>query len=172
MVFATETLALGINMPARCVVVEKLEKFDGTGHVGLTPGEFTQLTGRAGRRGIDTIGHAVVVDHHGFVPATAAALSSKRVYPLHSSFRPTFNMAVNLLNTSDYETARVTLDHSFAQWEANESAWQLEAQMETLRKALEGYEQAFQCEFGDFKEFMRLRTVTTRAASVQTCRST
>lgn len=68
-------------MPARCVVVEKLEKFDGTGHVGLTPGEFTQLTGRAGRRGIDTIGHAVVVDHHGFVPATAAALSSKRVYP-------------------------------------------------------------------------------------------
>ena len=157
MVFATETLALGINMPARCVVVEKLEKFDGTGHVGLTPGEFTQLTGRAGRRGIDTIGHAVVVDHHGFVPATAAALSSKRVYPLHSSFRPTFNMAVNLLNTSDYETARVTLDHSFAQWEANESAWQLEAQMETLRKALEGYEQAFQCEFGDFKEFMRLR---------------
>ena len=49
-VFATETLALGINMPARCVVVEKLEKFDGTGHVGLTPGEFTQLTGRAGRR--------------------------------------------------------------------------------------------------------------------------
>lgn len=108
MVFATETLALGINMPARCVVVEKLEKFDGTGHVGLTPGEFTQLTGRAGRRGIDTIGHAIVVDHHGFVPATAAALSSKRVYPLHSSFRPTFNMAVNLLNSSDYETAHVT----------------------------------------------------------------
>ena len=66
MVFATETLALGINMPARCVVVEKLEKFDGTGHVGLTPGEFTQLTGRAGRRGIDTIGHAVVVDHRWF----------------------------------------------------------------------------------------------------------
>ena len=111
MVFATETLALGINMPARCVVVEKLEKFDGTGHVGLTPGEFTQLTGRAGRRGIDTIGHAVVVDHHGFIPATAAALSSKRVYPLHSSFKPTFNMAVNLLNSSDYETARITLDH-------------------------------------------------------------
>lgn len=156
-VFATETLALGINMPARCVVVEKLEKFDGTGHVALTPGEFAQLTGRAGRRGIDTIGHAVVVDHHGFVPATAAALSSKRVYPLHSSFKPTFNMAVNLLNSSDYETARMTLDHSFAQWEANESAWQLEAQMDTLRKALDGYERAFDCEFGDFKEFMRLR---------------
>ncbi|PJM79961.1 DEAD/DEAH box helicase [Bifidobacterium scaligerum] len=157
MVFATETLALGINMPARCVVVEKLEKFDGTGHVSLTPGEFTQLTGRAGRRGIDTIGHAIVVDHHGFVPATAAALSSKRVYPLHSSFRPTFNMAVNLLNSSDYETARVTLDQSFAQWEANESAWQLESQIATLKTALDGYEQAFQCSHGDFRKFMTIR---------------
>ncbi|MBT1175387.1 DEAD/DEAH box helicase [Bifidobacterium sp. LC6] len=157
MVFATETLALGINMPARCVVVEKLEKFNGTGHVALTPGEFTQLTGRAGRRGIDTIGHAIVVDHADFVPATAAALSSKRVYPLHSSFRPTFNMAVNLLNASDYETARITLDQSFAQWEANESAWQLESQITTLKKALEGYEQAFQCSHGDFKEFMSIR---------------
>lgn len=157
MVFATETLALGINMPARCVVVEKLEKYDGTGHVPLTPGEFTQLTGRAGRRGIDTIGHAVVVDHRGFVPATAAALSSKRVYPLHSSFRPTFNMAVNLLNSSDYATARVTLDHSFAQWEANESAGELEAQMVRLERSLEGYEQAFACEHGDFREFMEIR---------------
>lgn len=157
MVFATETLALGINMPARCVVVEKLEKFDGTGHVGLTPGEFTQLTGRAGRRGIDTIGYAIVVDHHGFVPATAAALSSKRVYPLHSSFRPTFNMAVNLLNSSDYGTARITLDQSFAQWEANESAWQLESQINTLTNALAGYEQAFACNHGDFKQFMTLR---------------
>ncbi|MCH4174310.1 MAG: DEAD/DEAH box helicase [Bifidobacterium sp.] len=156
-VFATETLALGINMPARSVVVEKLEKFDGTGHVALTPGEFTQLTGRAGRRGIDTLGHAVVVDHKGFVPSTAAALSSKRVYPLHSSFKPTFNMAVNLLNTSDYESSRITLDHSFAQWEANESAWQLESEMNTLRAALQGYEDAFKCEYGDFKEFMTLR---------------
>lgn len=156
-VFATETLALGINMPARCVVVEKLEKFDGTGHVQLTPGEFTQLTGRAGRRGIDTIGHAVVVDHRGFLPATAAALSSKRVYPLHSSFRPTFNMAVNLLNSSDYETARITLDHSFAQWEANESAWQLESQIDTLEKALAGYERAFVCDHGNFREFMTIR---------------
>ncbi|WP_420829305.1 DEAD/DEAH box helicase [Bifidobacterium callimiconis] len=156
-VFATETLALGINMPARCVVVEKLDKFNGTGHVPLTPGEFTQLTGRAGRRGIDSIGHAVVVDHRDFQAATAAALSSKRVYPLHSSFRPTFNMAVNLLDSSDYRTARATLDHSFAQWEANESAETLESQIVTLRTALDGYERAFVCDRGDFRDFLQVR---------------
>ncbi|WEV68544.1 DEAD/DEAH box helicase [Bifidobacterium sp. ESL0775] len=157
MVFATETLALGINMPARCVVIEKLEKFNGVDHVTLTPGEYTQLTGRAGRRGIDTIGHAVIVDHRDFVPATAASLSSKRVYPLHSSFKPTFNMAVNLLNSSSYTTARDTLDHSFAQWEANESAEELVSRIHTLEHAVEGYEKAFKCSQGDFKEFMTLR---------------
>ncbi len=156
-VFATETLALVINMPARSVVIEKLEKYDGTGIVGLTPGEYTQLTGRAGRRGIDTIGNAVVVDHRGFTPETAVALSSKRVYPLHSSFKPTFNMAVNLLNTSDYETARITLDHSFAQWEANESAWQIEAGIDALTAALAGYAEAMTCEYGDFTDLLRIR---------------
>ena len=60
-VFATETLALGINMPARSVVIEKLVKFNGENHVDITPGEYTQLTGRAGRRGIDVEGHAVVM---------------------------------------------------------------------------------------------------------------
>lgn len=160
-VFATETLALGINMPARCVVVEKLDKFDGTGHVPLTPGEFTQLTGRAGRRGIDTIGHAVVVDHRDFQPQALAALSSKRVYPLHSSFKPTFNMAVNLLNGSDYQTSRATLDHSFAQWEANESAEALESRISTLKQAIQGYEQAFACDQGDFKEFITIRLQLT-----------
>lgn len=84
-------------------------------------------------------------------------MSSKRVYPLHSSFHATFNMAVNLLNTSDYETTRATLDHSFAQWEANESAWQLESQLTTLKQALDGYEQAFHCEYGDFASLMRIR---------------
>ena len=59
MVFATETLALGINMPARSVVLESLVKWNGEAHVDLTPGEYTQLTGRAGRRGIDVEGHVL-----------------------------------------------------------------------------------------------------------------
>ena len=67
-VFATETLALGINMPARTVVLEKLSKYNGEGHADLTAGEYTQLTGRAGRRGIDVEGHAVVVWAPGMDP--------------------------------------------------------------------------------------------------------
>lgn len=156
-VFATETLALGLNMPARSVIVERLTKFDGSGHVPLTPGEFTQLTGRAGRRGIDDIGHAVLIDHADFQPQVAAALSSKRVYPLHSSFAPTFNMAVNLISSSDMLTARQTLDTSFAQWEANASAVRLRTRIDQLQQALRAYEQAFHCEHGDFAEFMDLR---------------
>src|SRR3954447_4662157 len=67
-VFATETLALGINMPARSVVIEKLSKWNGETHADITPGEYTQLTGRAGRRGIDVEGHGVVVWEPGLDP--------------------------------------------------------------------------------------------------------
>lgn len=98
-----------------------------------------------------------MVDHRDFKPETAVALSSKRVYPLHSSFKATFNMAVNLLNSSDYETARDTLDHSFAQWEANESAWDLEARIDKLRKAIAGYEEAMGNDAGDMVELLRIR---------------
>ena len=96
-VFATETLALGINMPARSVVLERLVKYNGETHVELTAGEYTQLTGRAGRRGIDVEGHAVVLWTTGFDPEQVAGLASTRTYPLRSSFRPSYNMAVNLV---------------------------------------------------------------------------
>ncbi len=96
-VFATETLALGVNMPARSVVLEKLDKFNGEAHVDITAGEYTQLTGRAGRRGIDVEGHAVVLWQPGTDPTAVAGLASRRTYPLNSSFRPTYNMSINLL---------------------------------------------------------------------------
>ena len=72
-VFATETLALGINMPARSVVLEKLVKWNGETHADITPGEYTQLTGRAGRRGIDVEGHAVVLWQPGVDPRRSPA---------------------------------------------------------------------------------------------------
>ena len=96
-VFATETLALGINMPARTVVIEKLTKWNGETHADITPGEYTQLTGRAGRRGLDVEGHGVVLWQPGMNPREVAGLASTRTYPLRSSFRPSYNMAVNLV---------------------------------------------------------------------------
>jgi superfamily II RNA helicase len=127
-VFATETLALGINMPARSVVVEQLSKFNGDTHVDLTPGEYTQLTGRAGRRGIDDVGDAVALwsPYHSF--AEVASLASSRSRALRSSFRPTYNMAVNLVRRYAKRDAYALVDKSFAQWLSTESlARQLDA---------------------------------------------
>ncbi|MCZ2828937.1 DEAD/DEAH box helicase [Modestobacter sp. VKM Ac-2986] len=120
-VFATETLALGINMPARTVVLERLVKWNGEAHADVTPGEYTQLTGRAGRRGIDVEGHAVVVWGPGVDPAVVAGLASTRTYPLRSSFRPSYNMAVNLVGAFGREHARELLASSFAQFQADRS---------------------------------------------------
>lgn len=156
-VFATETLALGINMPARSVVLERLVKWDGSAHVDVTPGEYTQLTGRAGRRGIDVEGHAVVVDHAGLDPVHLAGLASKRLYPLRSSFRPTYNMAVNLVAQVGRERARDVLETSFAQFQADRGVVGLAKQAQAHAEALEGYAQAMTCDLGDFGEYAALR---------------
>ncbi|MDR1431746.1 MAG: DEAD/DEAH box helicase [Propionibacteriaceae bacterium] len=118
-VFATETLALGINMPARSVVLEKLVKFNGEHHADITAGEYTQLTGRAGRRGIDVEGHAVVNWQPGLDPRAVAGLASRRTYPLRSSFQPTYNMAANFVATVGRAQARQLLERSFAQYQAD-----------------------------------------------------
>lgn len=120
-VFATETLALGINMPARTVVLEKLIKFNGEAHVDLTPGQYTQLTGRAGRRGIDTIGNAVVMWAPAMDPRQVAGLASTRTYPLISTFEPGYNMAINLLGMLGYQDSLRLLEKSFAQFQADGS---------------------------------------------------
>lgn len=123
-VFATETLALGINMPARTVVLERLVKFNGEQHLPLTPGEYTQLTGRAGRRGIDVEGHAVVIWHPSdstSEPAEVAGLASTRTFPLRSSFVPSYNMTINLVHRMGPEQAHRLLEQSFAQYQADRS---------------------------------------------------
>lgn len=161
-VFATETLALGINMPARSVVLEKLVKWDGSSHVDVTPGEYTQLTGRAGRRGIDTEGHAVVVAHSGLDPVQLAGLASKRLYPLRSSFRPTYNMAVNLVAQVGRDRAREVLETSFAQFQADRGVVGLARQAQSHAEALDGYAEAMRCHLGDFAEYARIRRDITR----------
>jgi ATP-dependent RNA helicase HelY len=120
-VFATETLALGINMPARTVLLERLVKYNGEQHMPLTPGEYTQLTGRAGRRGIDVEGHAVVLWHPDIDPAEVAGLASTRTFPLRSSFAPTYNMTINLVNQMGPTQAHKLLESSFAQYQADRS---------------------------------------------------
>ncbi|MFC6886861.1 DEAD/DEAH box helicase [Actinomadura yumaensis] len=156
-VFATETLALGINMPARTVVIEKLDKWNGEAHVDLTPGEYTQLTGRAGRRGIDVEGHAVVVWGPSVDPGSVAGLASTRTYPLNSSFRPSYNMAVNLVGAVGNERARTLLEESFAQFQADRAVVGLARQVHKNEEALEGYAKAAECHLGDFMEYAALR---------------
>jgi ATP-dependent RNA helicase HelY len=108
-------------MPARTVLLERLVKFNGEQHMPLTPGEYTQLTGRAGRRGIDVEGHAVVLWHPDIDPAEVAGLASTRTFPLRSSFAPTYNMTINLVNQMGPTQAHKLLESSFAQYQADRS---------------------------------------------------
>ncbi|MDR3106592.1 MAG: DEAD/DEAH box helicase, partial [Bifidobacteriaceae bacterium] len=156
-VFATETLALGINMPARTVVIDRLDKWDGAAHTDLTPGEYTQLTGRAGRRGIDIEGHAVVVTGPRVAPAKVLPLASKRTYPLRSAFHPTYNMTVNLTQRLGPERSRQVLGLSFAQFQADRSVVGLADQIRHLDRAIDGYAQAMTCDVGDFAAYLALR---------------
>ncbi|MEE6296045.1 DEAD/DEAH box helicase [Georgenia wangjunii] len=156
-VYATETLALGVNMPARSVVLERLDKWNGSTHAALTPGEYTQLTGRAGRRGIDVEGHAVVLYSDGVDPVALAGLASRRTYPLRSSFHPTYNMAVNLLTAMSYPHAREVLETSFAQYQADRGVVGLARQARKHEEALAGYAEAMTCHLGDFTEYAALR---------------
>jgi ATP-dependent RNA helicase HelY len=155
-VFATETLSLGINMPARSVVIEKLSKFTGEHHEMLTPGEYTQLAGRAGRRGIDDVGYVVVL-WDPFVPfEQVAGLASRRTYALTSSFRPTYNMAANLVQRYPPEQARHLLNLSFAQYHADRDVVSVERQLERSREQLARARATATHPNGDVQQYRRL----------------
>ena len=160
-VFATETLALGVNMPARTVVLEKLDKFNGESRVQLSPGEYTQLTGRAGRRGIDVEGHSIIQWNNALNPQVVASLASKRTYPMYSSFRPTYNMTINLLARYDLDRARDILQSSFAQFQADRTVVALAQKVKSQEQSLSGYESSFDCHLGDFVEYAALRREIT-----------
>jgi ATP-dependent RNA helicase HelY len=173
-VFATETLALGINMPARSVVLERLVKWNGEAHVDLSPGEYTQLTGRAGRRGIDIEGHAIVLWQPDLDPKSLAGLASTRTYPLKSSFKPSYNMAVNLVGSLGQTRARELLETSFAQFQADRSVVGLANELRKLEEAKAGYLESMQCHLGNFEEYAEIRKAInieektdTRSAVVQ-----
>ncbi|ACV06430.1 DEAD/DEAH box helicase [Kytococcus sedentarius] len=162
-VFATETLALGVNMPARTTVIEKLVKFNGENHADLTPAEYTQLTGRAGRRGIDVEGHAVVLSGPRVDPTHVAGLASTRTFPLKSSFRPSPNMAVNLVERMGRQSARELLEESFAQFQADRAMAGHSRAVDRNTEAIEGYREAMECHLGDFSEYADLRQQLAQA---------
>lgn len=160
-VFATETLALGVNMPARTVVLERLDKFNGEGRVPLSPGEYTQLTGRAGRRGIDVEGHSLIQWSNNLDPQTVSNLASRRTYPLNSSFKPTYNMAINLVTRFGRERTRAVLESSFAQFQADRAVVDLARKVKQQEESLSGFAEPMTCHLGNFEEYSTLRRKLT-----------
>ena len=133
-VFATETLAAGINMPARSTVISSIYKRADEGHRELTASEFLQMSGRAGRRGMDEVGHVVVL-HHPFEPVDdAAKLATSGANPLSSRFTPSYGMVLNLLERHTLDDARDLIERSFGQFLVNQ-------QLEPLYEQKIGWEQ-------------------------------
>lgn len=156
-VFATETLALGINMPARTVFLEKLIKWNGETHSPISPGEYTQLTGRAGRRGIDIEGNAIVMWSEQIDSSMAAGLASTRTYPLKSSFAPTYNMTANLIARFGRIRARKSLASSFAQFQADKAVVGLARQIDKNQQTISSLRGDAVCHLGDMNEYMNHR---------------
>jgi superfamily II RNA helicase len=115
-VFATETLAAGINMPARTTVISSLSKRTDRGHRLLNASEFLQMAGRAGRRGMDELGHVVTVQTPFEGASDAAYLATSGADPLVSQFTPSYGMVLNLLQTHTVQQARELVERSFGNY--------------------------------------------------------
>ena len=163
LVFATETLSLGINMPARTVVIERLSKFTGERHELLTPTEYTQLTGRAGRRSIDEIGYGVTLFDPWVSLDKLTSLATVRAYKLTSSFRPSYNMAVNLVRNYDPETATHLLNSSFAQFVTDRNVVRWERDLDAKEREVAELRTRATCELGDVVQYAKLRASAQKA---------
>jgi ATP-dependent RNA helicase HelY len=152
-VFATETLAVGLNMPAKSVVIEKLTKFTGDHHAMLTAGEYTQLTGRAGRRGIDELGNAVVLWNPFVTFEQAASLALSRSFHLNSAFRPTYNMTCNLVRAYDRDEAHHLLSLSLAQYQSDGDVVRVEARIRRRENQYEELRESSKSSYGDIDEY-------------------
>lgn len=155
-VFATETLALGINMPAKTVVLESLSKFNGETHEPLRPGDYTQLTGRAGRRGIDVEGFGVVL-HSPFVRfSTVTEIAASGSHPLRSSFRPTYNMTANLVANYGLADSEKLLEASFASFQREEDRHEASADLRQMEERLDAERARAECDRGSIEEYLAI----------------
>ncbi|WP_311777654.1 DEAD/DEAH box helicase [Trueperella abortisuis] len=169
LVYATGTLALGIDMPVRTVVLEELQRWNGSDFVPLSATEYTQLIGRAGRRGKDKVGHAVVIHTDDLDVQALADLGSGRVEPLESAFYPSYNSVANLLAFHPYEDARAIMGTSFAQYQRNAELGEVRGRMTRVRARLETVEDvlAGECLEGSLPDYLRLRRKAKRASKAE-----
>lgn len=169
LVYATGTLALGIDMPVRTVALEELRRWDGTDFVDLTATEYTQLIGRAGRRGKDKIGNAVVLHTADLDLAALVDLGSGRVEPLLSAFFPSYNTVVNLLANYSYAQARTIMGTSFAQFQNNAELGEIAGKLSRVEARLAENETtlADECSRGDLTEYLQLHSTAQRASKAE-----
>jgi superfamily II RNA helicase len=177
-VFATETLAAGINMPARTTVISSLSKRTDTGHRLLTASEFLQMAGRAGRRGMDKQGHVVTVETPFEGAREAAYLATVGPDPLVSQFSPSYGMVLNLLQTHTLEEARELIERSFGQYLATqhlapqqEAIAQLETEIARQKAQFESVDEAVLSDYAKLKERVKeerrlLKILQQQAAEV------
>ena len=156
LVFATDTLALGINMPARSVVLDKLDKWNGETHELLSAAEYTQITGRAGRRGIDTRGASVICFSRATDPKYLSNLATNRAFELKSSFQPRYNMVCGLLEKRSINQTEQLLEKSLAQYQAQLKVKKMIARQQQEEEALKKYKGAAVCHLGDINEYLTL----------------
>ncbi|CAN5752025.1 hypothetical protein BH23CHL2_BH23CHL2_02280 [soil metagenome] len=133
-VFATDTLALGVNMPARSVVIGRLNKWDGRQRRLLIPNEFQQMAGRAGRRGMDEVGHVIVPYSPWIRFSTMLEIATGELEPVMSSFAIRYNTVLNLWDPPNGNRVRYLLQQSLAQHQSARRARELEEDIVALEK--------------------------------------
>lgn len=142
-VFATETLAAGINMPARSTVISSTSKRTDSGHRMLTANEFLQMSGRAGRRGMDEVGYVTVVGTPFQTPEEVAELVLSDSNPLESKFSPSYSMVLNLLQRFNLEESKELILKSFGYYSSDYRLKPILFQLEQYDKEIE--ERSFIC---------------------------
>lgn len=142
-VFATETLAAGINMPARSTVISSTSKRTDSGHRMLTANEFLQMSGRAGRRGMDEVGYVTVVGTPFQSPEEVAELVLSDSNPLESKFSPSYSMVLNLLQRFNLEESKELILKSFGYYSSDYRLKPILFQLEQYDKEIE--ERSFIC---------------------------
>ncbi|MBY0450151.1 MAG: DEAD/DEAH box helicase [Cyanobacteria bacterium] len=159
-VFATETLAAGINMPARSTVITSLSKRTNEGHRILRASEFLQMSGRAGRRGMDTVGYVVINSSRFEGAHDAAMLATSQADALNSQFTPNYGMVLNLLQSHSLSEAEFLISKSFGQFTAARRLQPIKDELNDVESAVQEYQQ-FQCPAGvedaAFQSYLKTR---------------